>query len=101
MVPGGVQDDTNTGLLARTDHVGELVSIAAAGVDLVRNGLVVEIPLITSDMFCGGRYLNVGVSYTRKASTSVVVNIEHTTRHTSGADEIGTFLCDTIPVPLE
>lgn len=62
MVPARVEQDSNTSIFTRVDHVGELVGITTARVEVVRDGLVIEVPLVTGSVLCGGRDLDVRVS---------------------------------------
>lgn len=62
MVPARIQQNRNTSILTRVDHVGELVGVTAAGVEVIRDGLVIEVPLVAVSVFCGGRDLDVRVS---------------------------------------
>lgn len=62
MVPARIQQDSNTSIFTRVDHIGELVGITTARVEVVRDGLVIEVPLVAGSVLCGRRDLDVRVS---------------------------------------
>lgn len=63
VVPDRVDENTDAGILTGCHHVGEFVSGATFGNELVGDLLVVGPPGVASDVFGGRGNLDVGISY--------------------------------------